>query len=44
MSNQYTQGDEEFKKMIVNLCETSLDKTMSNIARKYIVSGTNIIN
>lgn len=44
MLKQYTQRDEEFKKMIVNLCETSLDKTMSNIARKYVVSGTNIIN
>ena len=34
--------DEEFKKMIVNLCETSSDKTMSDIAREYGVSRTNI--
>ena len=30
--------------MIVNLCETSSDKTMSNIARKYGVSRTNMTN
>ena len=44
MSKQYTQRDEEFKKMIVNLCETSSDKTMSDIAREYGVSRTNITN
>lgn len=32
------------KKMIVNLCETSSDKTMSDIAREYGVSRTNITN
>lgn len=30
--------------MIVNLCETSSDKTMSDIAREYGVSRTNITN
>ena len=44
MTKQYTQRDEEFKKMIVNLCETSSDKTMSDIAREYDVSRTNITN
>ena len=44
MTKQYTQRDEEFKKMIVNLCETSSDKTMSDIAREYGVSRTNITN
>ena len=44
MSKQYTLRDEEFKKMIVNLCETSSDKTMSDIAREYGVSRTNITN
>lgn len=32
------------KKMITNLCKTSSDKTMSDIARKYGVSRTNITN
>ena len=32
------------KKMIANLCKTSSDKTMSDIARKYGVSRTNITN
>ena len=44
MTKQYTQRDEEFKRMIVNLCETSSDKTMSDIAREYGVSRTNITN
>ena len=44
MSKEYTQRDEEFKKMIVNLCETSKDKTMSDIAREYGISRTNITN
>ena len=35
---------EEFKKMIVNICETSKDKTMSDIAREYGISRTNITN
>lgn len=30
--------------MIVNLCETSKDKTMSDIAREYGISRTNITN
>ena len=34
MTKQYTQRDEEFKKMIVNLCETSSDKTIDKI-KKY---------
>ena len=44
MTKQYTKRDENFKKMIVNLCETSSDKTMSDIAREYGVSRTNITN
>ncbi len=44
MTKQYTKRDEDFKKMIVNLCETSSGKTMSDIARKYGVSRTNITN
>ena len=44
MSKEYTQRDEEFKKMIVNLCETNKDKTMSDIAREYGISRTNITN
>ena len=42
MSKQYTQRDEEFKKMIVNLCETNKDKTMSDIAREYGLTRTSI--
>lgn len=30
------------KKMIVNLCETSKDKTMSDIAREYGITRTSI--
>ena len=30
--------------MIVNICETSKDKTMSDIAREYRISRTNITN
>jgi len=41
---EYTKHDEEFKKMIVNLCETSTDKTMSDIAREYGISRTCITN
>ena len=44
MSKEYTQRDEEFKKMIVNICETCKDKTMSDIAREYGISRTNITN
>lgn len=44
MSKEYTQRDVEFKKMIVNICETSKDKTMSDIAREYGISRTNITN
>lgn len=44
MPKEYTQRDEEFKKMIVNICETSKDKTMSDIAREYGISRTNITN
>ena len=44
MSKEYTQRDEEFNKMIVNICETSKDKTMSDIAREYGISRTNITN
>ncbi len=40
MTKQYTKKDEDFKKMIVNLCETSSDKIMSDIAREYDVSRT----
>ena len=35
MKKEYAKHDEEFKKMIVNLCETNKDKTMSDIAREY---------
>ena len=31
MKKEYDKHDEEFKKMIVNLCETNKDKTMSDI-------------
>ena len=34
----------EFKKMIVNLCETNKDKTMSDIAREYGITRTSITN
>ena len=44
MSKEYTKHDEEFKKMIVNLCENSKDKTMSDIAREYGVTRTSITN
>ena len=39
---EYTKHDEEFKKMIVNLCETNKDKTMSDIAREYGITRTSI--
>ena len=42
MKNEYAKHDEEFKKMIVNLCETSKDKTMSDIAREYGISRPSI--
>ena len=32
------------KKMIVNLCETNKDKTMSDIAREYGITRTSITN
>ena len=44
MSKEYTKHEEEFKKMIVNLCENSKDKTMSDIAREYGVTRTSITN
>ena len=42
MSKIYKSYDEEFKKMIVNLCETSKDKTMSDIAREYGITRASI--
>ena len=42
MAKEYAKHDEEFKKMIVNLCETSKDKTMSDIAREYGLTRTSI--
>ena len=42
MKKEYVKHDEEFKKMIVNLCETSKDKTMSDIAREYGITRTSI--
>ena len=39
----YEKRDEEFKKMIVNLCEKT-DKSMSDIAREYGISRTCITN
>ena len=42
MAKEYAKHDEEFKKMIVNLCETSKDKTMSDIAREYGITRTSI--
>ena len=44
MSKQCTQREEEFKNMIVNFCEIGSNKTMSDIAREYGVSRTNITN
>lgn len=44
MTKEYAKHDEEFKKMIVNLCETSKDKTMSDIAREYGITRTSITN
>lgn len=40
MKKEYTKHDEEFKKMIVNLCETNKEKTMSEIAREYGITRT----
>lgn len=42
MKKEYAKYDEEFKKMIVNLCETNKDKTMSDIAREYGITRTSI--
>ena len=42
MKKEYAKYDEEFKKMIVNLCETNKDKTMSDIAREYDLTRTSI--
>lgn len=42
MKKEYAKHDEEFKKMIVNLCETNKDKTMSDIAREYGFTRTSI--
>jgi len=42
MKKEYAKHDEEFKKTIVNLCETSKDKTMSDIAREYGITRTSI--
>ena len=44
MAKEYAKHDEEFKKMIINLCETSKDKTMSDIAREYGITRTSITN
>ena len=44
MKKEYAKHDEEFKKMIVNLCETNKDKTMSDIAREYGLTRTSITN
>ena len=44
MKKEYEKHDEEFKKMIVNLCETNKDKTMSDIAREYGITRTSITN
>ena len=42
MKKEYAKHDEEFKKMIVSLCETTKDKTMSDIAREYGITRTSI--
>lgn len=42
MKKEYAKHDEEFKKMIVNLCKTNKDKTMSDIAREYGLTRTSI--
>ena len=42
MSKKYVKHDEEFKKMIVNLCENCKDKTMSDIAREYGITRASI--
>lgn len=42
MAKEYAKHDEEFKKMIVNLCEISKDKTMSDIAREYGITRASI--
>ena len=42
MKKEYAKHNEEFKKMIVNLCETNKDKTMSDIAREYGITRTSI--
>lgn len=42
MKKEYAKHDEEFKRMIVNLCETNKDKTMSDIAREYGLTRTSI--
>lgn len=44
MKKEYTKHDEELKKMIINLCETSKDKTISDIAREYGITRTSITN
>lgn len=40
MKKEYAKHDEEFKKMIVNLCKTNKDKIMSDIAREYGLTRT----
>ena len=42
MAKEYTKHDEEFKKMIVNLCETNKENTMRDIAREYGITRTSI--
>ena len=42
MKKEYAKHDEEFKKMIVSLCETTKDKTMSDIAREYGITRASI--
>ena len=44
MKKKYTKHDEEFKKMIINICDTIKDKTMSDIAREYGITRTSITN
>ena len=39
---EYAKHKKKKKKMIVNLCETSKDKTMSDIAREYGLTRTSI--
>ena len=42
MAKEYAKHDEEFKKMIVNLCETNKEKNMSDSAREYGITRASI--